>query len=125
MRRGVGPRVTISPATEGAPHGDRIISQSSSVYSVYTNEHLTYDETVSLLTLMQPQCISAAGAASLTAEGSLRAQAVLYHNLQVMFQHIHLVKGGGRGTGVAGGAGMASPGPVGAPGRHVPQRIIA
>lgn len=29
------------------------------------------------------------------------AQAITYHNLQVMFQHIHLLKGGGTGTGGA------------------------
>mmetsp|Transcript_9496 Transcript_9496/g.28555 ORF Transcript_9496/g.28555 Transcript_9496/m.28555 type:complete len:283 (-) Transcript_9496:1004-1852(-) len=40
-------------------------------------------------------------------------EALLYHNLQVMHQHIHLLKGGGRGTGGAGAGLLQSPAPGG------------
>lgn len=42
----------------------------------------------------------------------LLVQALIYHNLQVIFQHLHLRKGGGRGSGGAGAGMMQSPGPV-------------
>ena len=50
----------------------------------------------------------------LVSRSSLRAAApraqLTYHNLQAIFQHLHLLKGGGTGVGAGGGAGAAAGG---------------
>lgn len=65
-----------------------------------------------LATVLPLRHTGIAGLLQLTAGLRLLVQALIYHNLQVIFQHLHLRKGGGRGSGGAGAGMMQSPGPV-------------